>query len=372
MPETSAPPRLSLCMIVRNEEQHLARCLKSVQGLADEIVLVDTGSTDGTVAIARQFGAQVVETTWENNFSTARNLGLARARGRWILVLDADEWLPPESCEAVRKLIHREPAEGFHLVTTSDDANGHRIRGEILRLFPNRADVRFDFPIHEEVNSSLARAGIPLRKTTIEIVHTGYADAAKMPEKAHRNRQIIERALSKPLPREMELHLRFYRAVALNKEGRYADAAREYEHCIAESGTLFWLADMARMRAAECYFSLGDLDRASAALPTKPPHDRHPAALSLRAHISIKRGSADEATQWFERVLECPDIVYLPPVPLAALKLKALTFLGNYWGNRGRKDAGVKTLRLALEIQQKKRDGASVAVAEIYREIVRG
>ena len=82
---------LALCMIVKDEEAHLGCCLESVKGLVDEIVVVDTGSTDRTVEIARQYGARVFSYGWHDDFAAARNVSLSHAGADWILVLDADE-----------------------------------------------------------------------------------------------------------------------------------------------------------------------------------------------------------------------------------------------------------------------------------------
>src|SRR5476651_717597 len=88
---------ISLCMIVRNEERFLSDALTSVQGVVDEICIVDTGSTDDTVAIAESFGAKIKFFAWQDDFASARNEALAMASGAWILVLDADERLAPQS-----------------------------------------------------------------------------------------------------------------------------------------------------------------------------------------------------------------------------------------------------------------------------------
>src|ERR1700734_1129981 len=95
---------VSLCMIVRDEERFLADALASVQGVVDEVCIVDTGSKDKTLDIAREAGARLVEIVWENDFSKARNTALAMATRRWILVLDADERLSPSSRDLVRTL----------------------------------------------------------------------------------------------------------------------------------------------------------------------------------------------------------------------------------------------------------------------------
>ena len=96
-------PMLSICMIVRDEETTLPRCLKSVQDVADEVIVVDTGSKDNTVSIARDFGAKVYHFEWRDDFAAARNESLKYASGDWIFQIDADEELLPGSISHLRK-----------------------------------------------------------------------------------------------------------------------------------------------------------------------------------------------------------------------------------------------------------------------------
>jgi len=95
---------LSLSMIVKNEEPFLAHCLDSVRGLVDEMVILDTGSTDGTLEIARAAGARVFQSPWRDDFSAARNASLEKATGDWILILDADEELPASEHAPLRQV----------------------------------------------------------------------------------------------------------------------------------------------------------------------------------------------------------------------------------------------------------------------------
>jgi len=98
-------PSLTLVLIAKNEAAVIARCLDSAKGVASEMIVVDTGSTDDTSDIARSCGARVLNFPWCDDFSAARNAGLEAARGRWILVLDADEYLPEASINALQALI---------------------------------------------------------------------------------------------------------------------------------------------------------------------------------------------------------------------------------------------------------------------------
>jgi len=102
-------------MIVKNEEEHLANCLNSVKDLVDEIIIVDTGSTDRTKEIAESFGAKMFDFEWCDDFSAARNESLKHATGDWVLVLDADEVLAKEDCEVIRNLI-QEDVGGYILI----------------------------------------------------------------------------------------------------------------------------------------------------------------------------------------------------------------------------------------------------------------
>src|ERR1700677_2356118 len=105
-------PKLSLAMIVKNEARCLARCLRSVKQVVDEIVIVDTGSKDDTVKIATEFGGKISQFDWINDFSAARNFALDQTGGDWILVLDADEFASDALGKEIREFILSEPAIG--------------------------------------------------------------------------------------------------------------------------------------------------------------------------------------------------------------------------------------------------------------------
>ena len=117
-------PRLSICLITKNEEAHLARCLESVRGLHDDLVVVDTGSSDRTVDIARAFGARLFEFAWQDDFSRARNFCIEQAAGDWILSLDADESIALRDHAVIREWLRREDLDAVtasqrHYITTT-------------------------------------------------------------------------------------------------------------------------------------------------------------------------------------------------------------------------------------------------------------
>lgn len=357
-------------MIVRDEASRLGVCLDSVADLADEIVVVDTGSVDGTREIARARGARVVETAWTGDFAAARNRALDEARGEWILVLDADETLPAASRVRLRELVSGPAKAGYNLVQKNRvAATGGHVSVLIVRLFPNDPRVCFERPIHEQVNTGLERAGIPVIDTDIVFEHAGYADAGAMADKTERNRRIIEEALAREP--DGDPNLRYFYASTFFDLKQFPRAAAEYLECARRSRARHSkLERAATLKAAQSWFLAGEFDSARSLLPVEIAPGLHPLAAHLRAELAVRDGQSLQAVKWQESVLAAPDVAYLPPESLTPLKFKAVLFLANHWADRGRKDIGVRLLRLAQDISGGKRDGASPALAASYREAV--
>ncbi len=125
-------PRLTLSMIVKNEEKYLRDCLESVKDIADDIVIVDTGSTDYTKEIAKEFNAKVFHFDWINDFSAARNYALKKSEGDWILYLDADERLDKDSLEELKNIIKTNLKIGYYCTVKSFDDNNGRITVSVM------------------------------------------------------------------------------------------------------------------------------------------------------------------------------------------------------------------------------------------------
>jgi tetratricopeptide (TPR) repeat protein len=181
---------ISLCMIVRDEAATLARALESAQGAVGEIVVVDTGSRDDTVAIAQSYGAQVYHFDWANDFAAARNESLRQATGDWVLVLDADEVLLPPAVALLQNLDQGQP---LGKVAAADVLALNLLRLElgapqtpytlITRLFRRRPEITFSRPYHETVDESIAALQRQdprwqvVTLTDVAIHHTGYDPA---------------------------------------------------------------------------------------------------------------------------------------------------------------------------------------------------
>jgi hypothetical protein len=193
------PVRLSLCLIAKNEAAHLPRCLASVRGLVDEMVVVDTGSTDATPNIAAGFGARVFAFPWCDDFAAARNFGLDQARGEWLLVLDADEALDPVTAPGLQPLLETASAAVEVWVRNFQPPDGVAYTdARSVRLFRNRPEFRYQGRIHEQIVPALRRAGGRLAPSDLVICHYGYVRATVQGQasRLERNLRLLENAVA--------------------------------------------------------------------------------------------------------------------------------------------------------------------------------
>lgn len=366
------PPLLSLCMIVRQERDLLERCLRSVCDLVDEIVVVDTGSTDGTQQTAQAHGARLIQATWENDFAAARNRSLEAARGRWILVLDADEYLLEPDKAALRALLRTHtppdgapPQRAFGLIQKSTSDGGRTgMLVNIIRLFPNRPEIRYTWPVHEQVALALARAQVPVENTPVVILHTGYSDPARNQDKQRRNRGILAAQIASG--RDVTPQTHFLHAGCHLDLGECEAALALYceTERIARNAGDPEIAAAAVIRAAGC---LAKLER-FAEIVALPGDETHPEFLNLRALAAEKLGRVEDARRWRERVLDCDDRPRIPACTLAAEKTTALKALAESWFHAGRKPRAIALMRAAVALQNEGRDFTAADLARCYAE----
>jgi len=189
---------VSLCMIVKDEEEMLPRCLAAAAPAVDEIVVVDTGSSDRTVEIAESFGARVLHFPWTGSFSEARNVGLDAATSDWMLVLDADEVLVAEDVPQLRAALGQTWREAFYISEinhTGELGEGTSTVHTTLRLFRTRPQYRYSGRLHEQILDKLP-VRLPERIATapVRIEHFGYLGAVRDAKgKSRRNLELLER-----------------------------------------------------------------------------------------------------------------------------------------------------------------------------------
>ena len=201
---SSKKPNVSLCMIVKDEEANLARCLASVKPIVDEMIVVDTGSTDRTRDIAEFFGARVYDFEWNGDFAEARNFSLSKAKGGWVLILDADEVISSKDYAKFRSLVRRRPKKpvAYSITTRNYCTLANNIGWETnigeypveeagfgwlpstkVRLFYGKSRIRFEGAVHEMVDPVLKRAGIQVKSCKIPVHHYGRLDTERMDRK---------------------------------------------------------------------------------------------------------------------------------------------------------------------------------------------
>lgn len=168
----------SLCMIVKNEESTLLRCLDSVRSLTPELVVIDTGSGDQTPHLAAAHGAKVSAFDFTFvDFAAARNHALSLATGRWVLVLDADETLHSASIPIIKDLAARNENAGYYFERLNYETGSAGPRKDyIVRLFPNRPEYRYRGRVHETVDAAILAGGGRLLRSEIRLDHVFASD----------------------------------------------------------------------------------------------------------------------------------------------------------------------------------------------------
>ncbi len=305
---------VTLTMIVKDEEEMLPGCLEAVHGAVDEIVIVDTGSTDRTVEIAESFGAKVVNFPWNGSFSDARNVSLDHATSDWVLYLDADEHLVPEDAAQLRTLLGRTWREAFYLVETNytgGEDSGSSVAHLALRLFRRRPEYRFEGRVHEQKTQTMPTF-LPERfeTTAIRMRHYGYLKSRiSAREKSQRNIELLEQeAKESPTPFvDFNLGSEYIALGEFERARTHLDRAWDaLQHEENWSGKGY--APMLAARCAQARREGGDpaaaRTRVDEALAFYPEHTE----LVLQAALCARdEGDLDEAARLAERCLAMGD-----------------------------------------------------------------
>jgi len=344
---------VSLCMIAKDEERHLARCLASVKPLVDEMIVVDTGSTDRTRKLATIFGARVVSFEWRGDYAAARNAGLEQASGDWIFTLDADEVISPADYPLFGNLLKAVAgAKRAFTVTTRNYTNRLDIenwqpnRGEYpneeagrgwmpsdkVRLFPNMPGIRFDNAIHEMVEPSLDRAGISCVDVAWVVHHYGYLDdqrqqrkkeyyyelgKRKFEESGGSPQALVELAIQAAgIGRYEEAIALWHKALAIDpqsylawfnlghaclQQGQFAEGCSASRKAMALRGNY----REAVINAAICELAQGNLDQASALVAESlAQNPDYPTLPLMSAVIKAAQGDSGAALEQFKALVD--------------------------------------------------------------------
>lgn len=191
--------KISACYIVKNEAKNLAKSIKSLKNQVNEIVVVDTGSTDNTIVVARKLGARVYNFPWQDDFSKARNFALSKAKGDWLILLDADEYFTAKTAGNIRQVIRQaQQADALLIQMVNYDVDKAEIQDYFyqLRIVRNQQGLHYEGKIHEELKLSEGKSMKFLRvlPEMLEIYHTGYASSVSR-QKLERNLKLLQQAV---------------------------------------------------------------------------------------------------------------------------------------------------------------------------------
>jgi glycosyltransferase involved in cell wall biosynthesis len=186
--------KISACMIVKNEENNIEMCINSYKDIVDEIIVVDTGSKDRTVEIAKKLGAKVYFIQWNNDFASAKNYAIDKAKGDWIIFLDADEYFGSNSSGKIRNIL-KNLTKQYNVIgckiTNIDTVNSRTIDSFLqARIFKNDKNIRYKSNVHEVLYSKVGKLHLISYYNEINIYHTGYSSDINR-EKAKRNLEIL-------------------------------------------------------------------------------------------------------------------------------------------------------------------------------------
>jgi tetratricopeptide (TPR) repeat protein len=305
---------LSAALIVRDEERFLEGCLRSLQGRVDEVVVVDTGSTDRSVEIARSFGARVIPFAWTGDFAAARNASVDASRGDWILYIDADERVVEFDRDALAPLLAGR--DSYCCTVLFRPAVGYS-RYREFRLFRNRPDLRFEGAIHETLVPGLrrirARTGVPIADSAVALDHLGYE--GDLTHKHRRNLPLLQARLEREPRHVYCLDQLGLTLKGLGDEAGAEDAWRRAIDVVRATGSTDLAESLAFLHLATL---LVDTKRDASALLDEACQ-RFPQNYSLiwlQARQLLEHGSYTEAMPLFER-LAAIDAAALAPAPLA-------------------------------------------------------
>lgn len=371
-------PRISLCMIVKDEEVFLDWCLRSAAPCVDEMVIVDTGSTDRTVQIAESHGATVLHFEWCDDFAAARNFALDHAKGDWVLSLDADEVLSPETPARIRALVEDPGVAGYHLRFQNLYTSKKTLGVIMVRLFRNLGGVRWVNRIHEQITPKLAeiasREGLILSISDAEVEHHGYKDEVMdSRNKNERNDRLFRMHLEEQ-PDDVYMLYKYGDFLRRHTE-RWAEARNHLRQAFdlitrmppsaprtipyaSEIAALLILEYTREGRSAEAEWILDHALRCFT--PTPNLH-------YLAASLALAKGESDEAIHHYERCLSYRDQVLVVPIQEGITSYVALSGIAQAWMQKGNRERADHLLRQSQRIEPK-HDVTALALSRLRLE----
>jgi tetratricopeptide (TPR) repeat protein len=346
-------PALSCCLIVKNEAHRLPSLLKSLRAISEQLVVVDTGSTDDTVQVAKDMGAEVSMFPWNDSFSDARNRSLEMAEHPWILYVDADDSVPEKSLCDISKLKQRSPekAYGFVITSTQDGVTG--MASAQIRMFPNSKENRFQYRVHEQIRPALNKQGTPIVFTDIKIVHTGYTDRGTLAAKQRRNLALLEKDLADYPENGFLRYLAGMACVDLEELMRARDEFQKAWELSVGDTDKGHIALGAALELSEMALKKDGLGHAEALLWLQRAESlerSYPRCLYLRGRIEYEKQDLTNSLKSLKQVMALEKPAMFLPLDLTLLKTTAAALMGRIYLKIGRPQEAVSILNQAREI----------------------
>ena len=351
-------PLVSVCMIVKNEINNLDHCLKSIECLADEVVIVDTGSDDGTIDYlneragvntksipqgdkfhssrrATQLSFVIGHFDWCDDFSKARNHSLKLASGQWIVWLDADDIIEIEQQQKLRKMIQQAKPAGFLLrVKNTQDLGATGAVFAQLRVFPNDPEIEFTGEVHEEVYNSLVKQNYPVHDIDVRILHTGYANQEIVTEKQQRNLNILLVNHQRDPAKSSAVKL-YSIGCAYQDLQSYNDAIIWYKKALKHAEKHKnnpHIQEGAPIKNIECLLELEDFQQAMSMLNQSNKRlQNHPEMIRLKAETLLKLKQPRQAKDEWLKLFYFQEGSSLLPIDFQKSHLAALLNLSEYF-----------------------------------------
>ena len=239
-------PSLGAAIIVKNAESSIIRALDSLRRFVQQIVVVDTGSTDQTPQLCSRFGVELHFYKWTDNFSEARNYALERMRTDWIIQLDADEELDSTSFENIIELLCNPNIGGLHTQICNVLGGGIESEHRYTRIFRRHPKIRYEGAIHEQIAGSIRGVGLEIVDSPAIIRHFGYSE--RSPEKIERNISLLRRELAdNPSDKWLSYHLGLTEFASCN----HSEAKSILESIVNSSELSVEQQETARLRLAQ-------------------------------------------------------------------------------------------------------------------------
>jgi len=305
-------PTVSVCMIVKNEEEFLEDCLMSVRDIANEIILVDTGSDDRTIEIAESFGCKVFHQEWEGDFSKHRNYSIEQATSDWIFIIDADERLIEQDIPKLKECLSKTEFDLLSLTVynVSERSGKSATFLPSVRIFRRDLGLRYEGIVHNRLNY---KSDMKELRCPVGLLHHGYdLSPEKMKQKHERSLALLEKQLAED-PKHAFAHFNLAQLIRArgNLESR-SDCQKVIEHAAQvieltepnspEFGSIHL---MAHHQLATAYYSLGDYQRAEeACLSALRIDETYLDCVIMLAHVYRLQERYDEAVSYYHKYLE--------------------------------------------------------------------